>query len=100
MSDAVQWLAFAFLSVVAMLGFRKRIYEKIRKPAGVIDEPLRTGDRVTLSARLEPGETCRVEYRGSTWTARNIDRAALSGEVEIAQVEGLTLHVRQLNSSR
>lgn len=99
LSDAAQWLAFALLSVAAMLGFRKRIYEKIRKPAaGKIDEPLRVGDRVTLSALLEPGQSCRVEYRGSTWTARNIDPSALSGEAEIAEIDGLTLNVRQPRS--
>lgn len=98
LSAAAQWLAFALLSIAAMLGFRKRVYEKIRKPgAGEVDQPLRMGDRVTLGARLEPGETCRVEYRGSTWTARNTDQSALSGEVEIVQVDGLTLHVRHLS---
>jgi membrane protein implicated in regulation of membrane protease activity len=94
----LQWLAFAFLSVMAMMGFRQRIYQKFRRAPGRMDEPLRTGGRVTLSTRLEPGESTRVDYRGSTWTARNIDREALIDEVEIVHIEGLTLHVRRLGS--
>lgn len=98
MSESVQWLVFAALSIVAMIGFRRRIYQKIRKPAGEVEEPLRLGDRVVLTAPLEPGQSSRVDYRGSSWTARNIDRTTLIGEVEIVHVEGLTLHVRQLSS--
>jgi inner membrane protein len=46
--------------------------------------------------RLEPGQTCRAEYRGSSWTARNIDQQAIDAgkEAVIAHVDGLTLHVR------
>jgi membrane protein implicated in regulation of membrane protease activity len=90
-----QWIVFAALSIVAMVGFRKRIYEKVRKRGGPVDEPMQAGDRIELHSPLEPGKTGRVEYRGSTWTARNTDQTTLSGEVEIARVEGLTLHVRK-----
>ena len=90
-----QWLVFAALSIVAMVGFRKRIYEKVRKRGGPVDKPMQAGDRIELRSPLEPGKSSRVEYRGSTWTARNTDQTTLSGEVEIARVEGLTLHVRK-----
>lgn len=98
LSESAQWLAFAIFAVVAMLAFRRRIYEKIRKPAGLVEEPLRLGDRVTLTAPLEPGQSCRVDYRGSSWTARNVDSSVLVGEVEIARVDGLTLYVRQASA--
>ena len=97
-SESMQWLIFALLSIVAMVAFRRRIYQKIRKPAGEVEEPLRLGDRVVLPAPLEPGQSCRVDYRGSSWTARNIDSMALSGEVEIVKVDGLTLHVGRLSA--
>jgi membrane protein implicated in regulation of membrane protease activity len=93
--EAGQWLLFSLLSVVAMLTFRKRLYERLRKPMDTVPEALSVGDRVSLLESLAPGQSCRVEYRGSSWTARNIDQHALSGEVIIAQVEGLTLLVRQ-----
>ncbi|MGE0115952.1 MAG: NfeD family protein [Steroidobacteraceae bacterium] len=95
LSEAGQWLLFAILSVVAMLGFRQRLYEHLRKPAEMVPEAMTVGDHVELPESLAPGQSCRVEYRGSSWTVRNIDQQPLSGEVTIARVEGLTLLVRQ-----
>ena len=94
--DWAQWLAFAGLSIFALVGFRRRVYQKFRRSAGAVEAPLHVGDRVALDCALAPGQSCRVEYRGSTWTARNVDVAPLSGEVEIASIDGLTLHVRKL----
>ncbi len=96
MSDSVQWLLFAILSVVAMLGFRKRLYQRLRKPVDAMPDELSVGDRVELPEMLEPGHTCRVEYRGTTWSARNVDQQPLRGEVSIVHVEGLTLLVRAI----
>ena len=92
--DSLQWLLFGLLSIIAMVGFRKRLYEKLRKPQDALPDALTAGDRVTLSEPLAPGQTCRVEYRGSSWTARNIGSTPLSGEVVIAKIEGLTLLVQ------
>jgi membrane protein implicated in regulation of membrane protease activity len=92
--EAAQWLLFAVLSVLAMLGFRKRMYELLRKPQDTVPDSLTVGDRVQLPETLAPGQACRVEYRGSSWTARNIGSNPLSGEVVIAKVEGLTLLVQ------
>jgi inner membrane protein len=91
-----QWLAFAALSIATMLAFRQRIYEVVRKRTGHVAQPLTLGDRVVIPVRLEPGQTCRAEYRGSSWTARNVDQHAIDAGVEavIAHVDGLTLHVR------
>lgn len=97
--QAGEWVLFAVLSLLAMLTFRRRLYEKLRKPQDTVPEALTVGDRVVLPESLMPGQTCRVEYRGSSWTARNVDQAALSGEVEIAHVEGLTLQVRSPGNS-
>jgi inner membrane protein len=95
LSEAMQWLLFAALSIIAMLGFRQRLYEKLRKPVDAMPDVQSVGDRLELPETLAPGQSCRVEYRGSSWTARNIDTQALSGAVIIARVEGLTLLVRQ-----
>jgi inner membrane protein len=96
MPEWAQWLMFAALSVATMVAFRRRIYEMVRARSGHVQERLTLGDRVVVPMRLEPGQTCRVDYRGSSWTARNVDkRAFLPGEeVEIARVEDLTLHVK------
>lgn len=91
-----QWLVFAALSIVAMVTFRRRIYALVKKRSGHVEQRLTLGDRVVVPVRLEPGETCRVEYRGSSWTARNIDELAIEAgrEALIAQVDGLTLHLK------
>jgi membrane protein implicated in regulation of membrane protease activity len=90
------WLSFAVLSLAAMLVLRERVYRLIRGRTGVVEERLTVGDRVTIPNRLEPGQSTRVEYRGSTWTARNVDQVALEAgrEALISNVDGLTLHVR------
>jgi membrane protein implicated in regulation of membrane protease activity len=94
--DWAQWLVFSVLAVVAMLAFRRRLYERVRNRSGRVDERLTVGDRVVVSARLEPGQSGRVEYRGTSWTARNTGASPIEAgrEAVIAQVEGLTLHVK------
>jgi membrane protein implicated in regulation of membrane protease activity len=94
--EAGQWLLFAVLSIIAMLTFRKRLYERLRKPSDSMPDAVSVGDRVQLAATLAPGQSCRVEYRGSSWTARNVDQQTLSGEVMITSIEGLTLLVCQV----
>jgi len=91
-----QWLAFGALAVIAMVVFRRRVYELVRGSAGQVEERLTVGDRVLVATRLEPGQTGRVEYRGSSWAARNTGAQAIEAgrEAVIAQVDGLTLHVK------
>ena len=91
-----QWLLFALISIVAMVAFRNRVYQLVRKRTGEVQERLTLGDRIVIPVRLEPGQTCRAEYRGSSWTARNVDQLAIDAgkEAVISHVEGLTLHVR------
>ena len=91
-----QWFAFAVLSLVAVVGFRRRVYALVRGRTGIVEQRLTLGDHVQIPTRLEPGATCRVEYRGSTWSARNVDQTAIDAgqEAVIAAIDGLTLHVR------
>jgi membrane protein implicated in regulation of membrane protease activity len=53
------------------------------------------GETVTLAQPLGPGETARVEYRGSSWNAVNGGESiiAAGGRARIARVAGLTLVV-------
>lgn len=91
-----QWLLFSALAITAMVTFRRRIYELVRGTTGQVEERLTVGDRVAIGARLEPGQSGRVEYRGSSWTARNTGGVAIEAgrEAVITQVDGLTLHVK------
>jgi membrane protein implicated in regulation of membrane protease activity len=94
--DWAQWLSLSVLAVVSMLTFRKRAYDLVRNRTGHVEERLTVGDRVTVPVRLEPSQTCRVDYRGSSWTARNVDETAIEAgrEAVIARVDGLVLLVR------
>jgi inner membrane protein len=96
MPEWAEWLAFAAFALITMIAFRQRLYALVRNRTGVVEERLNLGDRVTIPVRLEPGQTCRVDHRGSTWTARNSDHGIIEAgrEAVIVQVEGLTLHVR------
>ena len=91
-----QWLVFAVLSLASVLALRRPLYQLVRNRSGHVEQRLTLGDRVTLPVRLEPGESCRVDYRGSSWSARNVDRAAIEAgkEAVIDQVDGLTLHIK------
>jgi membrane protein implicated in regulation of membrane protease activity len=89
-----QWLIFAILSLSSMLTFRRRIYERLRRSLPVVKGGP-AGDTLTLPAALPPGESCRVEYRGSSWNAINGGTAEIEAgaRVRIDRVDGLTLVV-------
>jgi membrane protein implicated in regulation of membrane protease activity len=93
-----QWLVFAVFSLASVLAFRRPLYQLARRRSGHVEQRLTLGDRVTVPVRLEPGASCRVDYRGSSWSARNVDRAAIEAGTEavIDQVDGLTLHIKAI----
>jgi membrane protein implicated in regulation of membrane protease activity len=88
----LQWLVFAILAAGSMVFFRGRIYERLRGSLPA----MRTGpagETVTLGVALQPGESCRLEYRGSSWSAINDGAApiAAGARARIRRVDGLTL---------
>jgi membrane protein implicated in regulation of membrane protease activity len=95
MPQWVQWLVFAVLSIIAMFTIRRELYDKLhRRPLGKVDSDV--DHCVVVTQDLAPGKSCRVEYRGSGWTAVNIgDRVIPAGsDARIDAVDGLTLRVR------
>lgn len=90
-----QWILFAALSLTSMFTLRKQLYQKLR---GRVTEmtAIGTGDRVTIEHDVEPGDSCRTEYRGTLWTAVNVgDEAIPSGAtVVIDAIDGLNLKIR------
>ena len=90
----LQWLIFALLAVTSMFTFRQRIYQRM----GHSLSPMRTGpagEIVTLPSVLLPGETCRLEYRGGSWSAVNGGKSVIEAgaAARISRVDGLTLVV-------
>jgi membrane protein implicated in regulation of membrane protease activity len=88
----LQWLLFAALAISFMVFFRRRIYERMRHSLPALRAGP-AGELVTLDAGLLPGETCRLEYRGSSWSAINQGVAAIpaGARARIERVDGLTL---------
>jgi len=91
-----QWLSFAALSIVFLVGFRRRFVELV----GRVDRPV--GDRVVgevaiASDAIEPGGTGMAELRGAVWTVRNVGDSALApgDRARTVEVDGLTLEVRR-----
>jgi membrane protein implicated in regulation of membrane protease activity len=90
----LQWLIFTALAVASMVGFRRRIYERMRRTLPKVKSGPE-GEVVTLAAELPPGGTCRIEYRGSSWSAINCGTSVIAAgaRARIDRVDGLTLVV-------
>jgi membrane protein implicated in regulation of membrane protease activity len=91
----LQWLMFAVLAVFSMLTFRRRIYERMRRTLPAMKSGP-AGETVILPAALRPGDVCRIEYRGSSWSALNGGKSVIAAgsHARIERVDGLTLVVR------
>jgi membrane protein implicated in regulation of membrane protease activity len=89
-----QWLAFAIVSLVFFLTFRKTLYDKIRGGGQGFGDTI-SGGLVTVTDEVLPGDDGRAKYRGSEWTIRNVGEGAISAgtRAKVVKVDGLTLHV-------
>jgi membrane protein implicated in regulation of membrane protease activity len=90
----LQWLIFGVLSIATLVAFRRRLYQSLRRNLPVMDSGP-AGDVVVVPLLLPPQETCRLEYRGTTWTATNsgtelIDAGA---NARIIGTDGVTLKI-------
>jgi membrane protein implicated in regulation of membrane protease activity len=90
----LQWVIFTALAAVSMVGFRRRIYERMRRNLPIMRSGP-AGEVVIVTAPLPPGETCRIEYRGSSWSAIKGGNSiiAAGARARIERVDGLTLIV-------
>jgi membrane protein implicated in regulation of membrane protease activity len=93
----IQWLAFAALSVVLLLGFRGRIYAKARPAGGGLADDSLAGETGVARETLAPGARGSAELRGTTWTACNVgtEPIAAGARFRVERSEGLLLHVRR-----
>jgi len=90
----VQWVAFSVLALVFMVTFRRSLYMKIRGSAKGFSSSM-AGGSVDVTSNIAPGETVRLKYRGTEWTAQNVcDKEIASGtRAKIVNVDGLTLQI-------
>ncbi|MDP2326355.1 MAG: NfeD family protein [Gammaproteobacteria bacterium] len=96
--QSMQWLIFAVLALTSMILFRKRVYKLLRRDVPDMANDM-LSERLTLPVGLPVDGSCRVELRGSTWTARNVGTEAIPPgvNVRIVGVEGVTLRVEVRN---
>jgi inner membrane protein len=89
-----QWIAFATVSLLSMVFFRKRVYGKLRPDVPDMPHDM-AGDRIRVPTALAPGETCRIEYRGTTWTARNDGATpiAANAPARVLGTKGITVQI-------
>jgi membrane protein implicated in regulation of membrane protease activity len=95
----LQWALFGLLAVLSVVIFRRRIYGLMRRKLPEMKQgPV--GETVVLPAQLKPGDSCRVEYCGSSWNAINGGQSLiLAGQrARIDRVNGLTLVIHGENS--
>jgi membrane protein implicated in regulation of membrane protease activity len=90
----LQWLIFAVLAATSMFTFRRRVYERMRRGLPAMKGGP-AGELVTLPLDLPPGESCRLEFRGCSWSAINGGKnvIAAGARARISRVDGLTLVV-------
>ncbi|MCP4491862.1 MAG: NfeD family protein [Gammaproteobacteria bacterium] len=88
----IQWLTFAGFSLLLMVFFRKKLYEKLRG-AGVGYNVGPAGEFIRLDQSLQPGESCRQPFRGTDWTVINDGESIIEKgtRLRINRVDGLTL---------
>ena len=90
-----QWLLFATFVCVGTVGFRRKLYERLRGNPPEIEDGV-VGE---IAVALEPigaGKHGQVELRGATWTAKNTGHAPIpaSGRARVYRCKGLTVHIQ------
>jgi membrane protein implicated in regulation of membrane protease activity len=90
----LEWAAFTVISLTLVLGFRKPIYGMLKRklPESKIGP---AGDVLICPSELPPGASCRLEYRGSSWSVLNNGSLSIpaGAKARIDRVDGLTLVV-------
>ncbi len=94
----LQWLSFAALSALLLVGFRRRFWRQIDRGSSEVHDGI-VGESGILSAALAPGAQGQAELRGAVWTVRNVDDVTLEAgaRVNTVELEGLVLLVRRAN---
>jgi inner membrane protein len=89
-----EWIFFAGLSLVSMVFFRRRVYTALRLQVADRKDDL-VDEHLQVPAALAPDAECRVDHRGTTWTARNVGATAIAAgaRARITGVEGITLRI-------
>jgi inner membrane protein len=96
---AMQWALYAVLALVLVVGFRARVYGRLRSPSGPSPgyQDI-VGETAIARSDIGPGALGRAELRGTTWMARNVGTGVLTEgtRTEVVRVAGLVIDVRRV----
>ena len=87
-----QWLLFAASSIVSMVLFRRKLYDRVRGGLPGFDNAS-TGAVAEVLEDVAAGGRTRVELRGSHWTATNVGATAIAAGAQARVVETKGTHV-------
>jgi membrane protein implicated in regulation of membrane protease activity len=72
------------------------VYDRLRRNLTVM-HAAPVGESLVLPTELAPGNSCRLEFRGSSWTAINGGHTVIDAgcRARVDRVDGVTLVVRR-----
>jgi membrane protein implicated in regulation of membrane protease activity len=88
------WIIFALLCLLTLVFLRRPLFAYLQRDGeGYDTDPV--GELLELETDLLPGDTCRVSYRGTSWTAENVGTETISKgrHARIESVDGLQVKV-------
>ncbi len=90
-----EWIVFAGLSISSMVLFRRRVYTALRPQVADRKDDL-IDERIRVPLDLAPNAECRVDHRGTTWTARNVGSGPIASgtHARVVGVDGITLRIQ------
>jgi inner membrane protein len=95
---ATQWIVYGVLAVVLVVGFRARVYGRLRSSGGPSPgyQDI-VGETAIARSDIGPGSLGRADLRGTTWMARNVGPGVLTEgtRTEVVRVSGLVIDVRR-----
>jgi membrane protein implicated in regulation of membrane protease activity len=93
-ADWLEWVIFAALAAISMVSFRRTVYQRLQRRLPVMPQGP-AGEVLVLQQDLSPGASCRLEHRGTSWTAVNGGREpiAAGARARVSRIDGLTLIV-------
>ena len=93
-----QWLAFSILAIASMVLFRRKLYDRFRGGLPAFGNSL-MGATVSLGEDVPPGGRCRVQLRGSTWSAENVGATSIEGgqQARVVATEGTLLKIEAVS---
>ena len=92
----LQWLLFPIVALASLRLFRRPMMDLLGVGNDHRDADALVGEVAVPAEAIEPGGHGRAELRGTTWSARNVDVAALAAgqRCRVVAVQGLMLDLR------